>query len=287
MGFYTVASLVHDARHHGVEVRLPDLVLGDRLCTAEPATGTPDELALRVGWKLVRGIGERALDALVAARAERPFTSIADVVRRARLTRADANALARAHAFASFEPDRRRAGWEALRAVGDTLPLAPATPVAERPDGFAPPALGRIESVFADYYAIGLSTAGHPTERFRAWARRVGAIDTAQLAQARGGERVILIGLVTVRQRPQSAKGTVFLLLEDEHGSANVIVWPKLYEQYYETVAHAPFIAVYGEVTRDGGEVSLVGRRYKALGVEEATTETTVPTLTHHARDFR
>ncbi|AHG92543.1 DNA polymerase III, alpha subunit (plasmid) [Gemmatirosa kalamazoonensis] len=293
MGFYSIATLVHDARHHGVEVRLPDVVLGGPLCTAESSEASADGVAMRVGWKFVRGIGDQALERLTAARAEAPFASVADVVRRARLSRAEAQALARAQAFASFERDRRRAGWDALGAAGDTLPLAPvastvytspappdaAPPDAAPPDaappadGFAPPAIGRIESVFADYHALGLSTAGHPTERFRAWARRVGAIDTSELPHAKQGSRVILVGLVTVRQRPHSANGTMFLLMEDEHGSANVIVWPKLYEQHRETIAFSPFLAIYGTVERDGGQVSIIGRRFQALGTAEAVEE--------------
>ena len=101
--------------------------------------------------------------------------------------------------------------------------------------------------------------------------------------------RAIVVGLVTVRQRPHSAKGTVFLLLEDERGSANVIVWPKLYEQYYETIVFSPFLAVYGEVERDGGLVSIIGRRFKALGAAEAFGDAPVDgaALRHQARSFR
>jgi error-prone DNA polymerase len=284
MGFYSVATLVHDARRRGVEVRLPDLAAGDALCTWEPCDQAPDGIAMRVGWKFVRGIGDRALDALVAARAERQFASVADVVRRAGLARAEANALARAHAFAAWEPDRRRAAWLALRAAGDTLPLAPAAEPNPR-DGFAPAPLGRVDAVFADYHALVLSTAGHPAEKFRAWARRVGAVDTDALQRMKAGERAIVVGLVTVRQRPHSAKGTVFLLLEDECGSANVIVWPKLYERFYETIVFSPFLAVYGEVERDGGLVSVIGRRFQALGEREGGGDEGM--LRHQARSFR
>jgi len=292
MGFYSVATLVHDARRHGVEVRLPDLVLGDADCTAEASASSVGTLAMRAGWRLIRGLSTHALDALVAARAARPFASIADVVRRAGLTRTDALALARAQAFASWQPDRRRATWEALRAVGDTLPLAPASGIETRDDdGFAARPMTRHEAVFADYHAVGLSVDGHPTERFRAWARRMGALDTAQLAAARSGERVIVVGLVTIIQRPATAKGVVFVLLEDEVGSANVIIWPKLFAAARDTVSFSDFLAVYGQVERDGGLVSLIARRFLSLGVEHASDAAAASaesmTLTHRARSFR
>jgi error-prone DNA polymerase len=125
MGFYSPATLIHDAKRHGVEVRSPCMRDGQRMCTTEE-TGHPARPALRVGWRYVHGIGEKALDALEGTWKTRPFTSIEDVVRRAGLGRADALYLARAAAFGAWEPDRRKAGWEALRCVSDTLPLAPA-----------------------------------------------------------------------------------------------------------------------------------------------------------------
>ena len=132
MGFYSPATLIHDAKRHGVEVRPPCMRDGQRMCTTEE-TGDPRRPALRVGWRYVHGIGEKALDALEAAWKARPFTSIEDVVRRAGLGRADALYLARADAFKAWEPDRRKAGWEALRCVSDTLPLAPARPAHHAP----------------------------------------------------------------------------------------------------------------------------------------------------------
>jgi error-prone DNA polymerase len=222
MGFYSVASLVHDARRRGVEVRLPCLALGEACCALEERDDAPDAPALRVGWRQVRGLPEAAVARLTEARARAPFRSVADAVRRAALGRPEAVALARAHAFAVWAPDRRRAAWEALRAAGDALPLAPAA--LGGADGHAPPALAPHAAVIADYHALGLSVDGHPMGRYRAWCARVGALTSAQLARCRGGERVVAAGLVTVRQRPSTAKGTVFLLLEDGEGTANVIV---------------------------------------------------------------
>ncbi|HEY0776388.1 MAG TPA: error-prone DNA polymerase, partial [Gemmatirosa sp.] len=184
MGFYSVSTLVHDARRHGLEVRLPCLAFGAAECTVEERDDAPDAPALRVGWRHVRGLGDGVLARLTAARAVGPFRSVADVVRRAGLARVEAVALARAHAFAVWEPDRRRAGWAALRVVGDTLPLAPAR---DEGDGHAPSAQAPAAAVVADYHAVGLSVAGHPMARHRPWCDRVGALHSAGVARCRSG----------------------------------------------------------------------------------------------------
>ena len=262
MGFYSVATLVHDARRHELEVRLPCLAFGAAECTVEERDDAPDAPALRVGWRLVRGLGDGPLARLTAARAGGPFRSVADVVRRAGLTRAEATALARAHAFAVWEPDRQRAGWAALRVVGDTLPLAPAH---DDGDGHAPPAQAPDAAVVADYHAVGLSVAGHPMARHRPWCDRVGALHSGGIARCRSGTQVVIAGLVIVRQKPSTAKGTVFLLLEDEHGTVNVIVNAKLVEKSREAVHRALFAVVYGRAEQDGALVNVIARAVEAL----------------------
>ena len=150
MGFYPVSTLVHDAKRHGVEVRPPCLEAGSWDCTYENG-------AMRIGWRFVRGIGDAVIDALKAEREKGPFTSIADVVQRGTLTRGDVLAFAQADAFAAWASDRRHAAWEALRACGDVLPLAPATISQHNPMP-----LDREQLVFLDYHAVGMSIHGHP-----------------------------------------------------------------------------------------------------------------------------
>jgi len=116
-------------------------------------------------------------------------------------------------------------------------------------------------------------------ERFRQRLRTIGAIDSMDLQACRGGEQVLMGGLVTIRQRPQSAKGTVFLLLEDEWGVANIIVSRRLDERFGEEIRHALFLLVYGRIERDGAQVSIIGQRFEPL--------TSTQSLTHHARSFR
>jgi error-prone DNA polymerase len=280
MGFYSPATLVHDARRHEVEVRGPCLAQGGALCTVEE-TEDVTRPALRIGWRFVQGVGKQVLERLSAARAAAPFTSIDDVVQRARLTRAEAGALARAGAFGAWEPDRRRAAWSGLRVAGDTLPLAPVSS-DDLASAFAPRAFQPHEAIALDYRAVGLSTAGHPMERLRAWCSRMGVLDTTEVLQVHNGAMATVAGLVTVRQRPQTAKGTVFLLLEDEHGSVNVIVSRTLDVEHHEVVRRTKFLAVHGRVEHNGPLVNVIGAKFKSLDERGGAGE-----LEHRSHDFR
>jgi error-prone DNA polymerase len=306
MGFYPISTLIHDAKRHGVEVRPPCLKTGDWECTAEVchpeeechperkevchperSEGSLSEsrsfglrpqddthaLALRVGWKFVRGIGSKVIDALRAARAEGAFTSIGDVVTRAKLTRADVLAFAQADAFAGWASDRRHAAWEGLRASGDVLPLAPAAVTYHEPVPMT-----RNDIVFLDYHAVGMSIHGHPMAAVRETLVAGGAIDSRALLDLPHGRVVTVAGLVTVRQRPATAGGTIFLLLEDEWGYMNIIVPQPLVVPNEEVVKRAPFVVVQGRIENDGAAISVVGKRFRELEVGA---------LTHRAHEFR
>jgi error-prone DNA polymerase len=286
MGFYPISTLIHDARRHGVEVLPPCLRTGSWECTTEdggrraegggtstpPASGLHPQPSLRVGWKFVRGIGDNVVERLKAAHAQRPFESIADVVRRAKLDRGESLALAKAGAFGGWADDRRHAAWEALRAAGDVLPLAPSTTSMHEP---APMSNDRL--VLLDYHAVGLSLNGHPMDAARDRLRRGGAVDSRDLETTPAGRIVTVAGLVTIRQRPSTANGTIFLLLEDEHGFINVIVPAKLVPDNEEAVKHSTFILVRGKLEKDG-VTNVVGQKFKALHVSE---------VMHRARSFR
>jgi error-prone DNA polymerase len=296
MGFYPISTLIHDARRHGVTVLGPCLHDGNWECTVEetaagcelraadshpryasspqPEARSPQPaLALRIGWSHVNGIADKVVDALKAARAESPFASIADVVRRGRLNRGEALALARSGAFGAWAADRRHAAWEALRATGDVLPLAPASTALHDPEPLA-----RERRILIDYRAMGLSLEGHPMELVRERLQRGGAIDSRDLERLEDGRTIAIGGLVTVRQRPETAGGTIFLLLEDEYGFINVVVSKKLVDEYAEVVKHAPFILVQGRLEKDGAVINVVGRRFRALDVGGK--------VFHRSRDF-
>jgi len=269
MGFYHPSTLIHDARRHGLEVRPPCVRHGDWECTVETDAPSP---ALRIGWRHIRGIGERAIEALRAGRGE-GYESIAAVVRRAALTRAEALSLAAAGAFGGWEPDRRRAAWEALRVVGDVLPLAPSAEA----EAHTPRPLDRNELIVLDYESFGIGLNGHPMEEVRERLQAAGARDSRELARLPSGKEVLVGGLVTIRQRPTTAGGTIFLLLEDEHGFVNAVVPSRLVEANSEVVKFARFILVLGRLERNGVVINVVGRRFVALETRA---------LVHQSRDF-
>jgi error-prone DNA polymerase len=159
-----------------------------------------------------------------------------------------------------------------MRAVGDSLPLAPA-----RRTSYNPRALTRDELIFLDYFSVGISVSGHPMEHLREKLRAAGALDSRELEQLEGGERIVTAGLVTIRQQPQSAKGTVFLLMEDEFGFINVIVSKKMVEKYSEVVKFSAFVVVQGRFERDGGVRNVIGQKFSELEVKQ---------LIHASRDF-
>lgn len=270
MGFYSPATLMHDAKRQGVEVRPPCMYRGEWESTVQwEGEAKP---ALRIGWRHVRGMGSKSLDALRAARGCGPFDGIEDVVRRAGLGRTEALQLAQAGAFAEWEPDRRRAAWEALRSVSDLLPLAPASH-----DMHDPRALERPELVALDYAATGISLNGHPMEEVRERLKAAGALDSRELMRCRNGSQVLVAGLVTIRQRPQTANGTIFLLMEDEHGFINIVVPERLVDDNVEVVKYATFVLVSGRLERTGAVLNVVGRRFSELETRP---------LVHSSRDF-
>ena len=289
MGFYPISTLIHDARRHGVIVLPPCLATGSWECTTcfkergdegavcddqSPAGRSlhSGQLALRVGWKFVRGMGSTVIDRLKAAHEIRSFSSIEDVVRRATLSRTESLSFARAGAFAAWAPDRRHAAWEALRATGDILPLAPGMTKMHDP---APISNDRL--VLLDYNSVGLSLNGHPMDAARARLKKGGAMDSREIEKIPSGQIITVAGLVTIRQRPSTAGGTIFLLLEDEHGFINVIVPSKLVALNEEAVKHSLFILVRGKLEKDG-VINVVGQTFKELKISE---------VMHRARNFR
>ncbi len=262
MGFYAPHTLVEDAKRHGVEVRGTDVVRSDWESTLEgedpgrsPREG--ERPALRVGLCVVRGLPQAVGEAVVAARRERPFTSIADLARRAALSPAWLERLAAAGALRGLEVVRRRALWgalavEASAAEGDLFAgVAMEEPAASIPEASA------SEEVAADYAATGLSERAHPMAllRPRLAARQVRT--AREILGMRDRAAVEVAGLVIVRQRPETAAGIVFVSLEDETGIANLVVMPDVYEQFRPLVRGAAFLLAQGRVERTGQVVNV------------------------------
>ena len=254
MGFYTASQLVQDARRHGVRVLPIDVGCSDSDCTLEgpaqrlrPAPGLPTpplpQPAVRLGLRLVGGLQASAMQRLVQARAAAPFTSTEDLALRAQLGPQDLQALAAADALASLSGHRRQQMWEA--AAQHTAPaLWREVPVHEAP--LALPAAPEGEEIVFDYAATGLTLRRHPLALLRPRLARWRLQTALQLHNMPHGRKVRACGIVTVRQRPGTAKGTMFVTLEDETGPVNVIVWPALVETWRQALLGSQLLAVEG-----------------------------------------
>ncbi|MGE3847678.1 MAG: error-prone DNA polymerase [Gammaproteobacteria bacterium] len=258
MGFYGPAQLIQDARRHGVEVRPPDVQASDWESGLEPLQPGARTPAVRLGLDRVKGLNAEAGARVATARAARPFVDVTDLARRAELDRGAVRALSRAGALASLAGHRHHAAWAAL---GIEAPLAvlpearirEAAPLLRRP--------GEGEDIVADYAHLGFTLGRHPLALLRERLRRQHCVTAAELARSEPGTRVRAAGLVITRQRPGTATGVVFVTLEDETGSINVIVWSSLVEAQRRELLHARLMGVVGEVQRDGEVVHLVAQR--------------------------
>jgi error-prone DNA polymerase len=261
MGFYAPGTLVEDAKRHGVVVLPVDVTRSDYDCTLEAsAERTPRcaPPAVRLGLRMIRGLGTRARERLESAvREGGRFRSVHDVVARSGLDRRGLRLLAESGALDAFVPDepvlrrRRAAVWRLLEAVrGDAGPLAPTTPSREVPNAI--PAMRPPELTEADYRVTGVSLAGHPMRHLRALLLPNGVRTARETRTLRDGEPVAVAGLVICRQRPGTAKGFVFLTLEDETGTINVVVTPKRFERQALLVSRAPLLLVRGVLQVEG-----------------------------------
>ncbi|MFM2150811.1 MAG: hypothetical protein RLZZ187_3117, partial [Pseudomonadota bacterium] len=255
MGFYAPAQLVRDAREHGVEVQPVDVTRSDWDCTLEMGKDSAEPSpTLRLGLRLVAGLKAEDGAAIMAARRDTPFADIPDLARRARLDRGAMDALARADALHGLAGGRRHAMWEAA-GVERPLPLSQARDDAN-PD--LPPETAGEETVL-DYAATGLSLRRHPLALLRPRLVERGAADTRALNAARQGRWIKVPGLVLVRQRPGSAKGVVFFTVEDEWGTANLVLYPDIVTRDRAAVIGARLVMAEGRVERtETAEVPII-----------------------------
>ncbi|MDR7617352.1 MAG: error-prone DNA polymerase, partial [Armatimonadota bacterium] len=259
MGFYAVHTLVDDARRHGVVVRPVDVLRSDWDCTLEPCAHSRDGLAVRVGLRYVKGLGEQDGRRILNSRAEGGWRSLGEFVRRTGLGRRPLLSLAEADAFSGFGLSRREALWEVralLRRKGDALPAD----VPEDPVAFEP--LSLLEAIRWDYEATDHSARGHPLQPLRPWLTEQGLPDAQTVATMRDGVRVRYAGLVICRQAPERAGGVRFLTLEDETGFVNVVAWRDVFERYRLLATTASFLGVTGRLQVEDGVVHLVAERF-------------------------
>ena len=242
MGFYAPAQLVQDARRHGVEVRPPDVNASDWDCTLEDG-------ALRLGLRMVGGLSEAEGRRIAAAR---PYASIHSLG----LNRKDLRSLASADALQSLVGHRRLAHWAAAGAAR-RAPLD--APAAERLPQLAAPREG--EDIVADYASLGLTLGRHPLALIRSHLEKRRVVTAKNLNALPHGSAARMAGLVTCRQRPDTASGVIFVTLEDETGNVNVVVWRALSERQKAELLGARLLAAHGVIERDGDVVHLVARR--------------------------
>jgi error-prone DNA polymerase len=296
MGFYAPAQLVRDAEDHGVVVRPVDVNHSDWDATLEEKVSgsfsgldgselmiapekDPDtfsSLALRLGFRLIKGLAQAAARGIVEARQAGPYRSVADLSRRAQVSRALLARLAAADALGSLGLSRREALWQVL-ASGDELPL-----FAGLEDEPPPPPLPSMilgEEVASDYESIGLSLKAHPLGLLRTALDALGVVRASALAGMADRTSVRVAGLVVVRQRPPTAKGVVFMTMEDETGIINVVVRPRVWERFRHTRTAVALLAT-GRIERSGGVIHV-----SPTGLEDLSRF--LHGMDSHSRDFR
>jgi error-prone DNA polymerase len=280
MGFYAPAQLVRDAREHGVEVRPVDVAVSEWESTLEEAGAMRQPV--RLGLNRVKGLAEDAGKRIVAARTEARFAGGEDVARRARLDAHALAALADAGALQSLTGHRHQAAW-AVAGI-DTRPteMLRSTRIDEPAVALAAPSEG--EETLADYRALGLTLNRHPLALLRAHLARFRIEPASRLRTYPNGRLARASGLVTHRQRPETAKGTVFVTLEDETGAVNVIVWPKIAETQRKPLLGASLLTVYGQWQRQGEGEEAVMHLVAARLIDHTPL---LKGLVSRSRDFR
>jgi DNA polymerase-3 subunit alpha/error-prone DNA polymerase len=318
MGFYAPAQLVRDAREHGVEVRPVDINLSQWDCLLEEAAFDRDAIdrrhvsmreiirtkrAVRLGFRQVKGLSEDKMELLVSNRGYR-YTSVRDLWLRSGLSKSDMERLADADAFRSVGLSRREALW-AVRAL-DAKSAAEKLPLFDRADHadlqVEPqtrlPDMLEGEQVIEDYRYLSLSLKAHPVSFLREEFQKIGIVRNVDLLTVPNAKWVTIAGLVLVRQRPGSAKGVIFMTIEDETGVANAIVWNKVFEKYRSIVMGARLVKIRGKLQSQSGVIhtvvdhiedmtpalGILQREARRFGVSARADEALCPTADHRQK---
>ncbi|MBI4560093.1 MAG: error-prone DNA polymerase [Candidatus Hydrogenedentes bacterium] len=271
MGFYSPATLVEDAKRHGVSIRAVDVRCSDWDCTLEPAPASGEGFAVRMGLRYVKGLSEADGAHIVACRQAAPFHSLEDFASRTRLDDGMLTRLAESGAFEGFKPERRDALWDALgigREPKGGLGLEYAEPAAS----FVP--LSAFEAIHWDYAFTDHSPRGHPLAELRDELSLKGLPDAATVRGLKNGSRVRYAGLVICRQRPGTAKGVVFMTLEDETGFVNLVIWEGVFQKYELLAKTQCFLGVTGKLQVQSDVAHIVVQNLWIPEVETCPSET-------------
>jgi error-prone DNA polymerase len=259
MGFYPPEVIVGDARRHGVPILRPDVNLSHPSCLLEHTAST---LAVRLGFKYVHGLGEAWQQRIVDRRGDVPYRDLVDFCRRTHLPRQVVENLIRAGAMDGFgckrsgrrDNPRRDLLWQLGSLVYQEEGLDIEVPVVP----VALPALSQAERLAWEYELMGIAPGDHMMSLYREALRAQRVLSSGELATRRDGERVRVAGWAVVRQRPPTAKGHVFITLEDEEGLVNLIVRPDVYERYRDALRNTPLLWVEGRLQREGHTISVL-----------------------------
>jgi error-prone DNA polymerase len=269
MGFYSPSQLVQDARRHGVEVHAVDVMHSEWEARLEAGSGQSP--AVRLGFNMVHGLTQSSGWRIEEARAVKAFSDLNDLGLRAGLSSTDLQALAAANALQSIAGHRREALWHAVVAAPGKGLLRTSFTTA---DPVQLPAPSEAQQIVADYRSIGLTLGRHPLALLRAHLHQRRLLSADMLAQCKNGQIARACGIVTVRQRPATAKGTVFVTLEDETGTVNVIVWPALVERQRQELLQSSLLAVYGIWQTSNSVNHLIAKRLVDLTALLGTLQT-------------
>jgi error-prone DNA polymerase len=277
LGFYTPATLVKDTQRHGVTVLPIDVRRSGWRCTIEKdADANPDGSAVRLGLRYVAGLREDAGKAIEAERAARPFASAAELTVRSRLKRNEIDALAHIGALGAFGLSRRAALWQVAaieRDPGSLFAGKPTTPTEPTDTDSPLPPMSPLDETLADYQGTGITTGPQIMAHLRPALAARGVLRAIDLRTAPDGAWVLTAGHVIVRQRPGTAKGFLFLTLEDETGMANAVVTPDVFQRNRGVIHTAPILQVEGPLQKVDGVIHVRARRFVAIGLQEAKYE--------------
>tara|TARA_R110001599_G_scaffold64023_1_gene178376 strand:- start:78666 stop:81827 length:3162 start_codon:yes stop_codon:yes gene_type:complete len=241
MGFYSASQLMQDAKRHGVQVRPVDVSISEVESTMEDIHDRYP--AVRLGLHLIKGLSSTGAERIIEVRNCRPFESVDDLARRALLDQHELGALASANALLPLSGHRRQAKWEVAAMVPAPKLLRDA-PILEAP--LLLPAASEGQEIVADYASTGLTLGRHPLALLRPRLKQMNLSTALEMKGFADRKIARTTGIVTMRQRPPTAKGTMFVTLEDETGITNVIIWPALVEKQRKEVLNSQLMTVYG-----------------------------------------
>jgi error-prone DNA polymerase len=271
MGFYSPASIIYEGQRHGVEFEDVDIAESEWDCTIV-------ERKVRLGFRMVKGLGNPAQEQIEPERQKRPFSSIRDFVFRTNLNRAGLEQLAMVGAFRSFGATRRQALWEVLALLNRTDGELPVEEIETGMARLKP--MNQVETMVSDYRGLGLSTLPHLISLMRDKLEQQGILSAIALHDHPNNRLVTTAGVVVIRQRPMTAKGFLFITLEDETGFSNIVVKPKVFERHRKTIVHNQALIVKGLLEKKDGVVNVIGHDFQPLTIMDKPVKL-------KSRDFR